>query len=278
MMTEERKSRPPAHRPMTIAVTSGKGGVGKTSISANLGAALADAGRRVLLVDADLGLANLDIVLGLEPQFTIADLLADTCTIDDVLLRGPGGLTLLPATSGVHELTELGHGQRASLLAAIESIEDRFDTVILDCPAGIGSDVQLFGGVADEILVVATPDPTSLTDAYALMKVLHTERKRQKFRVIASQVTSSQQARKIYKVLSTVTDKYLNLQVDLLGWVPHDEAWRRAVLERRLAYSANPTSDATSQMRALSRRIQNLERATSRARGGVSALLLGENQ
>ena len=278
MMTEERKSRPPALRPMTIAVTSGKGGVGKTSISANLGAALADAGRRVLLVDADLGLANLDIVLGLEPQFTIADLLADTCTIDDVLLRGPGGLTLLPATSGVHELTELGHGQRASLLATIESIENRFDTVILDCPAGIGSDVQLFGGVADEVLVVATPDPTSLTDAYALMKVLHTERKRQSFRVIASQVTSSQQARKIYKVLSTVTDKYLNLQVDLLGWVPHDDAWRRAVLDRRLAYTSHPTSDATSQMRALSRRIQNLERATSRARGGVSALLLGENQ
>ena len=278
MMTEVTKSMPPRHRPMTIAVTSGKGGVGKTSISANLGAALSAAGRKVLLVDADLGLANLDIVLGLEPKYTIADLLAGTCSIDDVLITGPGNLTLLPATSGVHELTELGHGQKASMLAAIESIEDRFDIVILDCPAGIGSDVQLFGGVADEVLVVATPDPTSLTDAYALMKVLHTERNRQKFRVIASQVISSQQARKVYKVLSTVTDKYLSLQVDLLGWVPHDKNWRRAVLERRLAFEANPKSDATEQTRALSRRILSLERSTMRSRGGVSALFLGENQ
>jgi len=262
---------------MTIAVTSGKGGVGKTSISANIGAALVDAGKRVLLVDADLGLANLDIVLGLEPKFTIADLLAGTCSIDDVLLTCPGGPTLLPATSGVHQLTELGHGQRASLLAAVESIEDRFDIVILDCPAGIGSDVQLFGGIADEVLVVATPDPTSLTDAYALMKVLHTERNRLKFRVVASQASSSQQARKIYRVLSTVTDKYLNLQVDLMGWIPHDDAWRRAVLDRRLAYTSHPKCEATVQTRAIARRIMSLERSNVRTRSGVGALLLGGN-
>lgn len=275
MMTEETRSTPTRTRPLTIAVTSGKGGVGKTSISANMGAALTDAGRRVLLVDADLGLANLDIVLGLEPKFTIADLLSGSCAIDDVLLRCPGGLSLLPASSGVHQMTDLDHGQRATIMAAVESIEDRFDIVILDCPAGIGSDVQLFGGMADEVFVVATPDPTSLTDAYALMKVLHTERNRHKFRVIASQASSSQQARKIYRVLSTVTDKYLNLQVDLIGWIPHDDAWRRAVLDRRLAFSSHPNCEASVQTKAIARRIMNLERTNVRPRSGVGALLLG---
>lgn len=261
-------------RPLSIAVTSGKGGAGKTSISANLGAALAAAGRRVLLVDADLGLANLDIVLGVEPKATVADLLAGRATIDDVLLPGPCGLTLLPATSGIHQLTQLDDGQSASLLAALESIEPRFDIVLLDCAAGIGSDVQLFGSVADEVLVVATPEPTSLADAYALMKVLHTESQRNAYRLVAAQVTSERQARGVFGVLSKVTDQYLDLELDLLGHVPLDDAWRRAVLERRLAYETNPNCPASRMINNIADRVMRLERTGFADRAGIGSLLL----
>lgn len=259
---------------MTVAITSGKGGVGKTSVAANVAAALSTAGRRVLLVDADLGLANLDIVLGLEPKHTIADVLAGDCDIRDVLLKAPAGLTLLPASSGISELTDLDDGRRASLLASIESVERDFDVVILDCAAGVGADVQLFGGIADEVLVVATPDPTSLTDAYALMKVLHTKRGRRTFRIVSSQVTSEVQAKKVFKVLAMVSDMYLDLRVDLLGWIPHDDHWRRAVLERRLAFASHPSSPGSRQVAALADRLIAIDRANDN-RAGIGGLLLG---
>ncbi len=262
-------------RPLTVAVTSGKGGAGKTSISANLAAALATEGRRVLLVDADLGLANLDIILGVEPKVTIADVLNGKATIDEVLLPTKNGLTLLPATSGFHQLTNLDDGQKASLFAALESIEPRFDVVLLDCAAGIGSDVQLFGAVADEVLVVATADPTSLADAYALMKVLHTESQRRSYRLVASQVSSDRQARSVFGVLSKVTDQYLDLEIDFIGHIPTDDAWRRAVLERRLAFETNPSSPASLQTSKLAERILRLERKSHIERRGIGDLLVG---
>lgn len=265
-------------RAFTVAVTSGKGGVGKSSITANVGAALAETGLRVLLVDADLGLANLDIVMGVTPKLTIADVLEGRARFKDILIKKAPGLELLPAASGMHHLTQLTEGQRATILAGLESLERDFDVVLIDCAAGIAADVLLFAGMSDEVIIVATSDPTSLADAYALIKVLRTERGRRSFRVVPNQVVSDRQARAIFGILSRVTDQYLDVSLDLLGYIPEDDTWRKAVLARRLAFEGARTSKGSTSAMQVARRIAQLEQATgSSQRKGIGAVISGSS-
>ena len=225
---------------LITAVTSGKGGVGKTFITANLAAALARQGERVLVLDADLGLANLDVVLNLYPKLTLHDVFTGQTRLEDAILPAPGGFSVLLAGSGMIEYSRLTPTVRDQLHDVIVRVRPRFDRVLLDTGAGI-SDVVLYTiSLADEVLIVATPEPTSLTDAYATIKVLATTQPRRLIRLLVNQVQRAGEARAIRKQLQLVIDRYVNagldkpVMIELLGEVPYDASVRESVIKREL--------------------------------------------
>jgi flagellar biosynthesis protein FlhG len=243
----------PAPRARIMAVTSGKGGVGKTFVSANLAAALARRGERVLVLDADLGLANLDVVLNLFPKITLHDVFTGKAVLEDAILPAPGGFSVLLAGSGLVEYSRLTADIREKLLEVIDKVAPRFDRILLDTGAGI-SDVVLYAvSLADEVLVVATPEPTSLTDAYATIKVLATQQQRHGVRLLVNQTSRPGEGRVIRGQLQQVVDRYVTPQMqdptipfklELLGEVPTDAAVREAVQKRRLLLELQPGSPA----------------------------------
>jgi flagellar biosynthesis protein FlhG len=247
-------------RPVRVlSVTSGKGGVGKTNISANLGLALARLGKKVMIFDTDLGLANIDVVLGLAPKFTIHDVLTGARRIEEIVLRGPDGLLILPAFSGVDEVRALTEAQRLDLAAQFEAWDPDIDVLILDTGAGIGPNVMFFNVVAQHIVVVVTPEPTSITDAYALMKVLATRYGEKRFHVLVNQAADDKQARDVYRQITTVADRFLQISVDFFGVVPADPNVGRAVQKRTPLLDAYPHSPAAKSFAALARAALELE-------------------
>jgi len=232
-----------------IAVTSGKGGVGKTFVSANLACALAQRGERVLVLDADLGLANLDVVLNLFPKITLHDVFTGKSDLEQAILPAPGNFSVLLAGSGLVEYSRLTPEVRDKLLEVIQAVTPRFDRIILDTGAGI-SDVVLYTiSLADEVLIVATPEPTSLTDAYATIKVLATQQRRRRMRLVVNQTNLPNEARVIRGQLQQVVDRYVTpamadpgqpLKLELLGGVPSDPAVREAVQKRQLLLEMLP--------------------------------------
>lgn len=243
------------------AVTSGKGGVGKTFVSANLAAALARRGERVLVLDADLGLANLDVVLNLVPKVTLHDVFTGAHTLDEALLPAPGGFSVLLAGSGMVEYSRLTPEVRDKLLGVVEAMKPRFDRILLDTGAGI-SDVVLFTvSLADQALVVATPEPTSLTDAYATIKVLATVQKRRAIQLVVNQVARTGEGKVVRAQLQQVVDRYVSavletpVVLDLLGEVPGDSAVRDAILKRQLLLECYPGSAAAQAVTALAARL-----------------------
>ena len=240
----------PSSKPNIWAVTSGKGGVGKTFVSANLAAALARGGRKVLVLDADLGLANLDVVLNLFPKITLHDVFTGKSTLADAILPAPGGFSVLLAGSGMVEYSRMTPEVRDQLQAVIDEVAPKFDTVLLDTGAGI-SDVVLYTvSLAGEVLVVATPEPTSLTDAYATIKVLATTQGRRKINLVVNQTRKMGEARSVRLQLQQVVDRYVNPQLDspvrleLLGEVPADPAVRDSVQRRQLLLEHLPGAPA----------------------------------
>lgn len=246
----------PFRPPMRVmAVTSGKGGVGKTNLVCNLAVEMARMGRRVLVVDADLGLANVDIVLGLSPQATLAEVLRGERTVADTIVAGPAGVRVLPAASGVAEIVHLSPEDRLRLLTEFDALEDEFDVVLLDTGAGISENVLFFSSAAQEILVVAVPEPTSIADAYALMKVLGARHAARRFRLVVNMVRGAEEGRDVYARLSDVASRFLDVSIDYLGHVFADEALRRAVAQRRPLCATYPESPAARAISALARRI-----------------------
>ena len=249
-------------RPLrVIAVTSGKGGVGKTTVVANIGYELGTRGYRVLLLDGDLGLANLNIVLGLSPQYNLQHVLEGERSIDEILLNGPGNMVLLPSSSGVLEMTRLSMPQRMKLLEEMEVLEDRFDVLLVDTGAGISENVLFLARASQEVVVVLTPEPTSMTDAYATIKVLNQHHKVTDFRILVNMVQSAAEARQVYRKLSSVVATFLNASLDLLGHIQQDKAAGKAILNRRLLMQDAPRSVAA---RGLATIAERLARETSR--------------
>ena len=261
-------TNPPApalpKRARILAVTSGKGGVGKTFVSANLAAALARRGERVLVLDADLGLANLDVVLNLFPKITLHDVFTGKASLEDAILPAPGGFSVLLAGSGLVEYSRLTAEVRDQLLKIIEVVAPRYDRILLDTGAGI-SDVVLFAvSLATEVLVVATPEPTSLTDAYATIKVLATQQQRSAIALVVNQVSRSGEGRVIRGQLQQVVDRFVTpslpagsapVKIELLGEIPIDKSVREAVQRRQLLLETLPGCEAAKGILAVAAKL-----------------------
>ena len=241
-------------RARITAVTSGKGGVGKTFVSANLAAALTQRGERVLVLDADLGLANLDVVLNLTSKITLHDVFTGKVELDSAVLAAPGGFSVVLAGSGMVEYSRLTPNVRNQLLATVEALAPRFDRILLDTGAGI-SDVVLFAvSLADEVILVTTPEPTSMTDAYATVKILAAQQQRRHIRLVVNQVTRTGDGKVIRGQLQLVVDKFVSphlidpsapLRLEFLGDVPCDPAVREAVLRRQSLLEVMPGTAAS---------------------------------
>ena len=225
-----------------IAVTGGKGGVGKTTVAVNLSLALAKLGRRVVLLDGDLGLANIDVLLGLSRQYTLADLIEGRCELSDVLVRGPGGVRIVPAASGIQSMVHLSPTQHAGLIQAFSEIGDSLDVLVIDTAAGIGASVVSLVRAAHEVLLVVCDEPTSITDAYVLIKLLNRDYGMDRFRVLVNMAQSPQEGRALFAKLTKITDHFLDVSLQYVGAVPYDECARRAVQKQRAVYEHFPRS------------------------------------
>lgn len=243
------------HPVQVIAVTGGKGGVGKTNVSVNLALALAELGRRVMLLDADLGLANVDVLLGLRPKKTLADVVAGKCELRDVLLPGPGGIHIVPAASGTQSMVHLSPMQHAGLIQAFSDIADDLDILIVDTAAGIGNEVVSFVRAAQEILLVVTDEPTSITDVYALVKLLNRDYGINRFRMLANMTHSPQEGRNLFAKLTKVTDRFLDVALQYVGAIPYDEMVRKAVQKRSAVYEAYPHSRCSLAFKSVAQKI-----------------------
>ena len=245
-----------------VAVTSGKGGVGKTFVSANLAAALAKRGLRVLVLDADLGLANLDVVLNLYPKVTLHDVFQGKAKLEEAIVKAPGGFSVLLAGSGMVEYSRLTPEVRNEFLKIMSGLVPHFDIVLLDTGAGI-SDVVLFAvSLASEVIVVATPEPTSLTDAYATIKVLVGQQKRQTIRMVVNQTARLGDGRAITVQLQQVLDRFVTtepgrpIKLVHLGDIPADTAVRQAIMRRQLLVQTAPGCPASLAITQLAQKIQ----------------------
>jgi flagellar biosynthesis protein FlhG len=243
------------HPVQVIAVTGGKGGVGKSNVSINLGVCLATMGRRVALLDADLGLANIDVLLGLRPTQNLENVLSGECTLEDILLTGPAGIQIIPASSGTQRMTTLGALEHAGLIHAFSELSESLDVLIVDTAAGISDSVISFVRAAQEILVVVCDEPSSITDAYALIKILNKDYGVDRFRVVANMTRTAQEGRNLYNKLTQVADRFLDVTLQYVGSIPFDESVRKAVQRQKSVVELSPRSKAAVAYKQLAEKV-----------------------
>jgi flagellar biosynthesis protein FlhG len=240
-----------------IAVTGGKGGVGKTTIAVNLAASLASRGKQVMLLDGDLGLANVDVFLGLTPRLTLADVLAGNCTLEEILLDAPQGFKVVPAASGIAELAELDTLTHVGLVRAFGDITSKVDIMVIDTAPGIAGSVLQFSQAAQQVLVVLCDEPASLTDAYALIKILSRDHGVKQFRVVVNQVRGRGMGQSLFQRFERVATRFLSVDLDYVGEIPEDAFLRRSIREQRPVVSAYPSAPASVALKTLAQRADN---------------------
>lgn len=238
-----------------IAVTSGKGGVGKTNVVANLAVSLSKVGKRVLILDADLGLGNLDVLLGLVPRHTIEDVLVGTHTLAEIMLKGPAGIHVLPASSGVPRLTSLTEAQQLMIQEQLADLAAEMDVLLIDTGAGISPNVTFFASAADETMVIISPEPTSLTDAYALIKVLARQYRERRFKVLVNQAKSPREASEVFGKLDMAVDRFLHVAVELVGAIPDDDYVHMAVMQQKTVSDMFPEAPAAQAFKQLAQQV-----------------------
>jgi flagellar biosynthesis protein FlhG len=243
--------------PVVLSVTSGKGGVGKTNMAVNLAHSLAGMDKKVLLLDADLGLANVDVLLGLTPEYNIFHLFESGISLEKILVETEFGFSILPASSGATEMLSLSTGQKLELLEAMDHLDRSLDFLIVDTGAGINDNVLYFNLAVQERLLVMTPEPTSLTDAYALIKVLNSSHGVNRFRVLVNMCRTPEDGREVFKKLYAACDHFLEgISLDLTGIIPLDAGIKKAV-SRQVPFSAQKSSPATTALNSCAQKIIN---------------------
>lgn len=245
--------RPP---PKVIAVASGKGGVGKTTVSVNLATAIAQTGRKTLLLDGDMGLANVDVLLGLTPAWNLSHVLEGRCALEDTILEGPAGLMVVPAASGKKNMAELTPAENAGIVRAFSELRREIDVLIVDTAAGIADSVTTLSAASQEVVVVVTNDPASITDAYALIKVLSRDHGVQRVQVLANQVANLGEAREIYAGLERVSERFLDVTLAFVGAVPYDDWLKTAVRRQKPVVELYPGSPSALAFQAIARRVE----------------------
>ena len=242
--------------PRVISVTSGKGGVGKTNIVGNLAIAFKMLGKRVLILDGDLGLANIDIIFGLNPAYNIKHVISGERDLADVIVNGPRGIRIIPAGSGLHELVHLSQGEKLNLLNEFDRLDEAFDIFLIDTGAGISSNIMYFNMASEERIVVVTSEPTSITDAYALMKVLFKKYGTNTFKLLVNMVESTRDAKSVFLNLSNAVEHFLSdISLEYLGFVPKDENVERAVKQQRAVIECYPESASSKEFHELACRL-----------------------
>lgn len=240
-----------------IAVTAGKGGVGKSNVSVNLAVALAQLNKNVLLLDADLGLANVDIMLGLHTKYNLSHVIQGICHLSDIILQGPGGIKVIPAASGTEFMTQLSPVEHAGIIDSFNELTEDLDYMIIDTAAGISDTVLSFTRSSQELIVVVCDEPTSLTDAYALIKVMSKRYEWTHFHILANMVRSLKDGRELFNKLFKVSEQFLDVHLDYLGAIPFDEHVHMAVKKQKPVLLAYPDSDASECLREISRGVSN---------------------
>ncbi len=238
-----------------IAVTSGKGGVGKTSTSVNLAITLAARGGRVVLLDADLGLANVEVLMGLSSMFNLEHVIEGQKRLTEILVRAPGGIELIPGSSGLSRMADLPHQARQRILEGIEELQDEVEFIVIDTMAGIGQNAVSFATAADEVLLVTTPEPSAIVDAYAMLKTIYSLRKDSIIRLVVNMVGNQAQAKAVATKLSNVSQQYLGRNLSYLGCLPRDPHVSQAVMQSQPFALLYPNAPAAKYMQVLASRL-----------------------
>lgn len=245
-----------------LAVASGKGGVGKTNVSINLGCCLAGLGRTVALMDADMGLANVDVLLGLQPKYNLSHVLSGERGLEEVIVEGPAGLRVVPGSSGIQRMAELSAAEQAGVIRAFGAIGEDIDVLIVDTAAGISNGVVTFARACQEIILVVCDEPTSLTDVYAFIKLMNRDYGIYRFQLLANMVRDDRQGRQLFDKLSMVTDRYLDVALNYLGAIPQDDHLRKAVQKQTPVSLLFPQSKSAEAFRDLARKVDSLPLAS----------------
>ncbi|HVO65618.1 MAG TPA: MinD/ParA family protein [Syntrophales bacterium] len=238
-----------------IAITSGKGGVGKTYITANLAYILSKMKRKTLIFDADMGLSNIDVILGISPKYNMHHVLLGEKSLTEIIVPGPGGIKILPAASGIQEMAELSKGQKLTLMEELNDLNEGFDFMLIDTAAGITGNVLYFNMAAKEIIVVVSPEPTSLTDAYALIKILYNGHAEKRIMLIVNMVKNSHEAQEVFAKLSKATEHFLDLSIEYLGYIINDEKVTDAVRQQKMFAEIYPYNHASKCLSSIAKKI-----------------------
>lgn len=275
LQMEKLKEEAPSAR--VITVTSGKGGVGKTSISVNIALQFQAQGKRVVVLDADFGLANVEVMLGIRPRYDLADVVFNEKPIEDVITEGPAGIGFISGGSGVQDLVNLDKARLQKMIAQLVKLDRLYDIVIIDTGAGIADSVIEFVLSSPEVILVITPEPTSITDAYSLLKAVNRKkefnRDAKSIKVITNRVVDEEDGQEIYDKISIVVSKFLNIQLEYLGYIPYDKRLGSAVLEQKPVVLGEPNSEPALRLKAICNTLLEIPE-TETPKYGIAKVLL----
>jgi flagellar biosynthesis protein FlhG len=239
-----------------IAVTSGKGGVGKSNVTVNLAVTLAQSGEKVMVMDADMGLANIDVLLGLSPTQNLSHVINGDCTLEETIMEGPSGIRIIPASSGIAAMSDLTPAQNAGVIRSFSELTEPVDTLLIDTAAGLSDSVVSYTRAAREVIVVVCDEPASITDAYAMIKVMNRDYAVERFHVLANQSHGPQQGRELYNKLARVSQKFLDVTLDYIGSVPYDDCLKKAVQKQKTVVEAFPRSPSALAFKQIAKKTQ----------------------